>query len=255
MKNILYIQLFLPLLIFGQEPSWDWLIGIPKTSLYSTGFSDIVTDENGNSYVIGTYNNNQDFYEDQFNVNENQTCNPFCYQSFISKFDFNGNYLWSYDVSDIVTGENGSNPSGISIGNDGFIYRSSSSRLVMKVLDSSYSISPVEGNTVSLSYVLYDLNDSSVVIDRRTIADPFVFTLGVDEVMPGLDEAVRKMHLNETSLILLTSDLAYRESAAVLPNYEGLRQVLVELQVIPNYASAIEPFQIPRFEASIERID
>ena len=140
-------------------------------------------------------------------------------------------------------------------GNDGFVYRSSSSRLVMKVLDSSFLVSPVEGNTVSLSYVLYDLNDSSVVIDRRTVADPFVFTLGVDEVMPGLDEAVRKMHLNETSLILLTSDQAYRESAAVLPNYEGLRQVLVDLQVIPDYAAAIEPFQILRFEASIEKID
>jgi|TARA_B110000967_G_scaffold175680_1_gene188601 FKBP-type peptidyl-prolyl cis-trans isomerase 2 len=160
----------------------------------------------------------------------------------------------SLEINEYIN-DTGLNDTSVWSGNDGFIYRSSSSRLVMKVLDSSYSISPVEGNTVSLSYVLYDLNDSSVVIDRRTVADPFVFTLGVDEVMPGLDEAVRKMHLNETSLILLTSDQAYRESAAVLPNYEGLRQVLVDLQVIPDYAAAIEPFQILRFEASIEKID
>ena len=125
----------------------------------------------------------------------------------------------------------------------------------MKVLDSSFLVSPVEGNTVSLSYVLYDMNDSSAVIDRRTVVDPFLFTLGVDEIMPGLDEAVRNMHLNEPTLILLTSDIAYQESAAVLPNYEGLRQALVAAQVIPAYAAAIEPFQILRFEASIEKID
>jgi len=61
-------------------------------------------------------------------------------------------------------------------GNDGFLYRSSLSRLVMKILDSSFFVSPVEDNKVSLSYVLYDLNDSSAFIDRRAIVDPFLFT-------------------------------------------------------------------------------
>jgi len=56
-------------------------------------------------------------------------------------------------------------------------------------------------------------------------------------------------------LILLTSDIAYQESAAVIPNYEGLRQALVSAQGIPAYAAEIEPFQILRFEASIEKID
>ena len=139
-------------------------------------------------------------------------------------------------------------------GNDGFLYRSSSSRLVMKILDSSFLVSPVEGNTMSLSYVLYDLNDSSAVINRRTIVDPFLFTLGVDEIIPRLDEAVRNMHLNEPTLILLNSDIAYQESAAIIPNYEGFRQALVAAQVILAYAAEIEPFQILRFEASIEKI-
>jgi hypothetical protein len=62
------------------------------------------------------------------------------------------------------------------------------------------------------------------------------------------------MHLNEPTLILLTSDIAYQESAAVIPNYEGLRQTLVSAQGIPAYAAEIEPFQILRFEASIEKI-
>ena len=113
----------------------------------------------------------------------------------------------------------------------------------MKILDSSFLVSPVEGNTVSLSYVLYDLNDSSAVIDRRTIVDPFLFTLGVDEIIPGLDEAVRNMHLNEPTLILLTSDIAYQESAAVIPNYEGFRQALVAAQVIPPTLQRLNPFK------------
>lgn len=79
----------------------------------------------------------------------------------------------------------------------------------MKILDSSFLVSPVEGNTVSLSYVLCDPNDPSAVIDRRTIVDPFLFTLGIDEIIPRLDEAVFNMHLNESTLILLTSDIAY----------------------------------------------
>jgi FKBP-type peptidyl-prolyl cis-trans isomerase 2 len=160
----------------------------------------------------------------------------------------------SLDINEYIN-NTALNDTSVWSGNDGFFYRSSSSRLVMKVLDSSFLVSPVEGNTVSLSYVIYDLNDSSAVIDRRTVVDPFLFTLGVDEIIPGLDEAVRNMHLNEPTLILLTSDIAYQESAAVLPNYEGLRQALVVAQVIPTYAAAIEPFQILRFEASIEKID
>ena len=125
----------------------------------------------------------------------------------------------------------------------------------MNILDSSYLGLPVEGNTVSLSYVLYDLYDSSVVIDRRTIVNPFLFTLGVDEIILGLDEAVSNMHLNEPTLILLTSDIAYQESVAVIPNYEELRQALVAAKIISSCAAEIEPFQIWRFEASIEKID
>jgi len=125
----------------------------------------------------------------------------------------------------------------------------------MKILDSSFLVSPVEGNTVSLSYVLCDPNDPSAVIDRRTIVDPFLFTLGIDEIIPRLDEAVFNMHLNESTLILLTSDIAYQESAAVIPNYEGFRQTSVAVQVIPAYVAEIEPFQILRFEASREKID
>ncbi len=114
----------------------------------------------------------------------------------------------------------------------------------MNILDSSYLGLLVEGNTVSLSYVLYDLYDSSVVIDRRTIVNPFLFTLGVDEIILGLDEAVSNMHLNEPTLILLTSDIAYQESAAVIPNYEELRQALVAAKIISSCAAEIEPFQI-----------
>ena len=173
-------------------------------------------------------------------------------ESLTTLFDFPA--AQTLEINEYIN-ETGLNDTSVWSGDDGFIYRSSTSRLVMKVLDSSFSISPVEGNTISLSYVLYGLNDSSTVIDRRTVVDPFVFTLGVDEIIPGLDEAVRNMHLNEATLLLLTSDIAYRESVAVLPNYDGLRQSLVEAQVIPAYAAAIEPFQILRFEASIEKID
>ena len=138
---------------------------------------------------------------------------------------------------------------------DGLVYRADNSHLVMKIMDSAYTISPVEGNTISLSYVLYDLTDSSLVLDRRTASNPFIFELGDESVLEGLDQAVRLMHLNEKALVLLTSDLAYKESVAVFPDYSGLIKILTEQNILPSYAAKIKPFQILRFEAYIESID
>ncbi len=81
---------------------------------------------------------------------------------------------------------------------------------------------PTPGKKVTVHYTGSFLNgeifDSSVERD-----EPFVFTLGVGEVIPGWDEGLAQLHVGEKAQLIIPSHLAYgTERVGPIPPYSTL---------------------------------
>jgi FKBP-type peptidyl-prolyl cis-trans isomerase len=139
-------------------------------------------------------------------------------------------------------------------GNDSFVERYPSG-LTFKIMDSSYLASPNPGNVIEISYDIYytDWDSTSTdYVERRSAANPFTFQFGVEEIIPGLNEAVSHMHLRERAIFLMPASIAYNESAIVFPDYLS-GEILIN-KIIPEYATKVDPFRVLIFDATIQNI-
>ncbi|MEO9966964.1 MAG: FKBP-type peptidyl-prolyl cis-trans isomerase [Reichenbachiella sp.] len=85
--------------------------------------------------------------------------------------------------------------------------------------------------------------------DRRPSAEPLTYTFGANAIIVGLDDGVSAMERGETALIILPSHKAYGESAFVIPSYR--KQDFVDLEIIPQYAAKVAPYEVLIFETSL----
>lgn len=112
--------------------------------------------------------------------------------------------------------------------------------------DTLFTPSPNEGDILSVTYHMRQLD--STTIDNRYANVPFLFAFGADPIVVILSESIKIMHEGERSLVLATSDLAYRESVCMLPDisfrgsYGSYFTYLVENKIIPDYALQITPY-------------
>lgn len=99
----------------------------------------------------------------------------------------------------------------------------------------------------TISYIGTTLDATE--FDRRPNAAPLTYTFGINAVITGLDDGVSSMERGETALIILPSHKAYGESAFVIPSYR--KQDFVDLEIIPQYAAKVAPYEILIFETSL----
>ncbi len=83
---------------------------------------------------------------------------------------------------------------------------------------------PQKGNTLSVHYTLYNLNDEKLF---STLDDgkPFVFVLGAGTVIPGWEEALPMMRKNGKAKLVIPSSLGYKgveKRAYNIPPYSPL---------------------------------
>lgn len=75
------------------------------------------------------------------------------------------------------------------------------------------------GDTISVHYTL--TLDDGMVVDSSEGSDPFSFTVGSGQIIPGFDEGVKGMEVGETREIAVDPDQAYgpyrEEMVLVLP--------------------------------------
>lgn len=106
---------------------------------------------------------------------------------------------------------------------------------------------PVKGQVVSTRYTASFLDDE--VFDRITGNDTFDYSFDSGIVINGLDLGLAEMEKGERALIIIPSAHAYKESVGVVPSY--LSDELVELKVIPEYATKIDPFKVLVFDITL----
>jgi FKBP-type peptidyl-prolyl cis-trans isomerase FkpA len=69
------------------------------------------------------------------------------------------------------------------------------------------------GNTVSVNYTGW-LEDGTKFDSSLDVGQPFEFTLGAGQVIPGWDEGVQGMKVNGTRLLVIPPELAYGSTGA-----------------------------------------
>ncbi|SMD31844.1 FKBP-type peptidyl-prolyl cis-trans isomerase [Reichenbachiella faecimaris] len=87
------------------------------------------------------------------------------------------------------------------------------------------------------------------VFDRIPNATPLTYTFDVGEVLEGLDVGISAMERSEDALIIIPSHKAYGESVFVIPRFT--KQDFVDLEIIPQYAAKVAPYEIIMFETSL----
>lgn len=107
--------------------------------------------------------------------------------------------------------------------------------------------SPLPGQSVALTYAGTFLDGTP--FDAIGNGEPFQFVLASGVVIQGLDFGVAAMERGERSLLIMPSILAYGESVRVIPGY--LAQDFVDLEIIPQYATRVSPYQTLVFDTSI----
>lgn len=64
-----------------------------------------------------------------------------------------------------------------------------------------------DGSTVQLEYTLTD--DKGTVLDTNKEADPLIYTHGQGQIIPGLEKALRGLHVGDTKHVVVPPDEAY----------------------------------------------
>ncbi len=105
----------------------------------------------------------------------------------------------------------------------------------------------LKGELISTTYTASFLDDT--VFDRISGNDTFDFNFDSKIVMDGLDLGIAEMEKGERALLIIPSAQAYQQSVGVIPSY--LSDELVELQVIPEYASKVDPYKVLVFDITL----
>lgn len=80
---------------------------------------------------------------------------------------------------------------------------------------------PQNGQTVSVHYTGSFL-DGTLFDSSIERGEPFQFTLGSGQVIPGWDIALSKMHVGEKAMVIIPSNLAYGPGNQYIPPYSPL---------------------------------
>lgn len=104
-----------------------------------------------------------------------------------------------------------------------------------------------KGELISTTYTASFLDD--MVFDRITGNDTFDFNFDTNIVMDGLDLGIAEMEKGERAILIIPSAHAYQQSVGVVPSY--LSDELVELRVIPEYASKVMPYKVLVFDITL----
>jgi len=108
--------------------------------------------------------------------------------------------------------------------------------------------SPGKGDVVKIHYVSKYLNDT--VIRSTYNSEPVTFTIGNNEVLPGLEEGVKKMKEGGSALIVVPSHLGYGASIQILP-----AEIKGDLQEKGLINSSIDPYSILVFDVKLLEIN
>jgi FKBP-type peptidyl-prolyl cis-trans isomerase len=99
--------------------------------------------------------------------------------------------------------------------------KSSESGLYKKTLKTGKGDTPKAGQQVSVHYT-GKFAEGMVFDSSVGRGEPFTFTLGQGEVIPGWDEAIATMKTGEKAVIVIPSKLAYGEGSQHIPPYTPL---------------------------------
>ena len=106
---------------------------------------------------------------------------------------------------------------------------------------------PTEQDTVRIQVITKQLDDK--IIDNR---QGFEIGLNDGDIVPGLIAGIYNMVEGERAMIIVPSNLAYLESAMVIPEY--LKSDFVANGRIPAYAAVVDPFEVLIFEITLNNI-
>lgn len=85
--------------------------------------------------------------------------------------------------------------------------------------------------------------------DRIPTATPLSYSFGTGTILEGLDAGISEMERTEEALIIIPSHKAYGESVFVIPRYT--KQDFVDLEIIPQYAAKVNPYEVIMFETTL----
>jgi len=123
--------------------------------------------------------------------------------------------------------------------------RELSSGLRMQTLQQGNGGSPGNGTEVTINYTAKFTDNTIFAEGSETLS------LGNNTLIEGLEEGIRNMEFGERALLIMPSALGYHASVRVLP--EQISNVLVEGQVIPDYAQDAPPFEVLLFEVTLQQ--
>lgn len=85
---------------------------------------------------------------------------------------------------------------------------------VIRIEEGDRKTFPAYGDTLSVHYVGKLQEDNTVFDSSRARNTPFQFKFGKKEVIPGWDEAIANMSLNETALLMIPASKAYGQAGS-----------------------------------------
>ncbi|MEP2024280.1 MAG: FKBP-type peptidyl-prolyl cis-trans isomerase [Reichenbachiella sp.] len=106
----------------------------------------------------------------------------------------------------------------------------------------------IGGESATISYIGTTLSGDE--FDRRPFATPLTYAFGTGEIIEGLDAGISVMERNEEALIIIPSHKAYGESVFVIPRF--IKQDFVDLEIIPQYAAKVNPYEVVIFETTLQ---
>jgi FKBP-type peptidyl-prolyl cis-trans isomerase len=127
----------------------------------------------------------------------------------------------------------------------------SNGMIYKRLIAGSGNRKPVSGNQLSITYKASLPYKEATPFDLKYAgeANPFVYSFSNSETFEGLDTGISEMEKGETALLVIPSLLAYSESVAVFPTF--IASDLVDLKIIPAYASQVGPYEILIFEVKL----
>lgn len=103
------------------------------------------------------------------------------------------------------------------------------------------------GEVIATTYTASFLND--VVFDRVSGNETFDFTFDANIVINGMDLGITEMEKGERALLIIPSVHGYGQSVGVVPSF--LSDKLVDLEVIPEYAAKVDPYEVLVFDITL----
>lgn len=112
--------------------------------------------------------------------------------------------------------------------------------------DTLLTSNPVDGDLLNIVYTLRELD--SVMVDSQYASTPFQFVLNDEPLAEFIEAGLRIMRNGETAVIIASSDVAYKESACILPDitlrnsFEPFFDHLIDDGIVPDYVLRVKPY-------------